>query len=185
MGKHRPVHRGNPGEQRHAVALHQPQRVARRETGEQDERGPAVQAPIHLHGLTERVEQRQRHEVHVVVGRRVHEVRQPGVEHHVEVGQLSTLRPARRAARVEDHRSVLRAGRHGLEGLGLPLDSDRPGLQAEEMLAAGDLPEGLLAHRAHRQLGSASKAEVCLGVRVLEVICDLAWLEQHVKRRIL
>ena len=151
--------------------------LRRVEPGEQDERRAHREAGVHLHRGAERVEERQRDQVHVVLGDAELPVARERVQQQVGVRELGALGPARRAARVEDDGRVGRLGDDGLERRGLPGHGRVQGLGAldggcgsgrrgdqEEGLAARGLVEAGPALRTHRQLRAALEADVRLRV---------------------
>ncbi len=133
--------------------------------------------------------------MHVVRHPAVHCVRQAGVEDHVAVAQFRALGVAGRAAGVENDGRVVGLCGHGVEGGWLAahqlpqrpcaFDGRRAGRvdsDHKEVFAPLDLLEALIAELAHGQVGCALEAEEGFGVGVLQVVGDLAPLQQDVQR---
>ena len=158
------------------------------------------QPGVHQAGLRRRVEQRQRDERNVLFHaaanpRQVHVAAGDGVEQHVRVGELGALRVPGGARGVEDDRGVVHAPPARLERRGIRREHGlRESLHAfhrarrvwrqrhhQELLAPGFVAGGL-RHRRERQVGGAFEGEQGLRVAVLQVVGDLARLQQHVER---
>ena len=196
-----PVHRRHAGEEGDLLLLHQRQRRRRPRSAAAARRCRRSAKPAFcMHGLAEGVEQRQHAQVacrgcpasapkSAVAGERV--------VAHVAVPQLGALGLAGGAGGVEDDRGVVLVGRDGLERRRLLRRAPAPSVSAPSIGDArgrvgGDHEEVLAARRparspaypscADRQLGGALEAEVGLRVGVVEVVGDLAALEQHVER---
>ena len=111
-----PVHRRHAGEERDLPRLHQAKCSLGIEARQQHEGRSHREAAVHLHGLAEGVEQRQRQQVRVVgLWPAVQLQRAHRVHRHVRVRELGALGLAGRAAGVEDDGGVGRLGHQRLE----------------------------------------------------------------------
>ena len=127
------------------------------------------------------------------------QMRHPGgrhICHEVHVRQLGTLWLARGPRGVEDRARIVGGGGVGLKLVRLILDEfverskllqivgerRRTQLDHNEVLAGRHLVKGLFGGRGHWHLRRALKHKHRLGVRVLQVIGDLALFEKHVQR---
>ena len=138
------------------------------------------------------MEERQRDERDVLPGaaaerRLEHVVTRDGVGHHVAVRQLGPFGVARRAGRVENDGGVV-AGRAAASETppGRLHQRRRPASPADETSTMRRNPApaaaAVAAHRADGRSGVPSKPEDRLRLAVLQVIRDLARLEEHVER---
>ena len=172
------VHRRHALEDGAAVALEDLQRLARVEARQQRDAGTAADRGVHRARLAEGVKQRQAAEDDVADAH----VEQADGDRHVAaqvvVRELGALRLAGRARRVEDHRGVVAVDLGdvlvGLVGEDQALDLAR--LDLDDLDVAGLLRPGLGG------LHEAVPGEQQLGLRIGQVVGDLAALEQHVHR---
>ena len=196
----RPIHRGHANPQPDLLALHHVEDGRRIEARHQHQPESMEQPGIHQAGLRRGVEQRQRDErnflFHAAANpRQVHVAAGDGVEQHVRVGELGALGVSGGARGVEDDRGVVHAPPVRLERRGIRREHGlRQSLHAfhrarrvwrqrhhQELLAPGFIAGGL-RHRRERKLGGSFEGEQRLRVAVLQVVGDLARLQQHVER---
>ena len=142
------------------------------------------------------MEQRQHGQRHVIFTEPDHVTRCDSVHHHVGLGQLGAFRATRGAGGIEDHRGLVRHGLDGIEdrrlaGHGPSERSDAFALHRrcgcridrshDHVFAARHVLEAVIDHLRNRQVWCALKGNDGYGVAVLEVIGDLAALEEHVE----
>lgn len=97
---------GIPGEEGDLLALQQCQDCGRGEAGDEHECGSGGEAGVPLDGPAGGVEQRQGHQVDVVVGGSQEPVAGQGVQQHFDVGEFGSVGPSGGAAGTEDDGGV-------------------------------------------------------------------------------